>query len=626
MSDYFVPLRRIAILILVGYAVLGVISPLLIDQEAQDVHQASLPGTENYAPPREAPPIRGPSLPIVPLVDPTVDVPAPEAGLVQPPADEMSETTFIPSPYKPASEYTNSDLSTRPVSVTPVSWSNSYGYYRIERRTVYDEEEVTTYRTSYEPVREVREVTRYRPQWITETRQRTYKVRRPIVETACRQETYNVCRPVTRTECRERTYQVSRWVQETSVREETYEVRRPRWEEGEREVRETILEPVEIEEMRERVYTVQDPIVTYRCDRVDQGAFVDQPQYVEGRTFNRLTWKSGATILNPATGRTEYRPPGFYNIPVQEPGHYTVQKAWRPNIVEVTTPVTSYVPREVREQVPVTVRRMEPREIVRNVPYREMRYITETAVREVPETNWVQKTETVTENYPVTTTTWETVEQVRNVPVTEYRWVEEERTEEIPVRVCKRVPYTEEVCETRYVRKCEPVTHTVRRPRVVCYRIAVDACGNPLPSESSAPAPVDANSSEPTLAENAPASDSPIQEHRVGEAESIALDRDEEDADREDSESDVDEEPEIDPNDLPRTLADDAPMELVDPSEEEEILEDDSVEESREPVDPPFQLPMPSELRPLTPSIAPPELGPNDRVPRTIPVSRNLVV
>ena len=642
MSDYFIPLRRIAIITLVGYAILGVIAPLFLGQETEDARQTALPETENYAFRSEMSRLDMQPLPITATSESADDVPIPVVSPVVSPVAEAAaevadETLPSPtSPYEPTIDVEDSVFSTVPINVTPVSWSNSCGYYRIERRMVYDEEEVTTYQTRYQPVQEVRQVTRYRPQWITETRQRTYTVRRPIVETSCREETYSVCRPVTRTECRERTYQVSRWVQESSVRQETYQVRSPRWEEGEREVRETILEPVDIQEMRERVYTVQDPVVSYRSNWVDQGAFIDQVNFVEGRTHNRLTMQSGDTILNPATGQTEYRKPGLYWVPVQEPGHYSVQKVWQPSWVDVKTPVTSYVPRQVCEQVPVTVRRMEPREIVRSVPYREMRYVTETAVREIPVTNWVQKTECVTENYPVTTRTWETVEQVRSVPVTQCRWVEEEKIEDIPFRVCKMVPYTEEVCETRYERSCEPVTHTVRKPRIVCYRIPVDACGNPLPTDSCVPGPVDTSSSEPTLAENTPDAGPDEPRYGVGQVDSIA-----EGANAEATDAESVEEMEIDPNDPPRTFENDGPIDLADPgstnagevisSTPSALEETSAVEETFTPAptpnsDAPIPMPMPSELRPGTPRIDPPELEPTDRVPPTRPASRLQVI
>ena len=66
--------------------------------------------------------------------------------------------------------------------------------------------------------------------------------------------------------------------------------------------------------------------------------------------------------------------------------------------------------------------------------------------------------------------------------------VYEERVEQQPVHVCRMVAVQETVRVPRVVQKVTPVTYTQYTPRLVCARIPLDACGNPIgeamPSES----------------------------------------------------------------------------------------------------------------------------------------------
>ena len=68
--------------------------------------------------------------------------------------------------------------------------------YRLDYRTVYDEQQVTAYRMTYETVYDTKTYTVQKPVWETETRERPYTVQRPVWETQNREERYTVMKPV----------------------------------------------------------------------------------------------------------------------------------------------------------------------------------------------------------------------------------------------------------------------------------------------------------------------------------------------------------------------------------------------------------------------------------------------
>src|SRR5262245_20138091 len=64
--------------------------------------------------------------------------------------------------------------------------------YRIQYKTIYETQPVTTYRWQVENVLEERQVTSYRGEWIPETRARTIRVAKPVLETSTREERQTV--------------------------------------------------------------------------------------------------------------------------------------------------------------------------------------------------------------------------------------------------------------------------------------------------------------------------------------------------------------------------------------------------------------------------------------------------
>jgi hypothetical protein len=148
-----------------------------------------------------------------------------------------------------------------------------------------------------------------------------------------------------------------------------------------------------------------------------------------------------------------------------------------------------YVDEQVTTEVPVQTMRMVPEEQVRQVPVQTVRKVVERVENQVP----VQVCKMVTE------------EQVRQVPVQVCKMITEERVEPVQVQVMKYVTEERTVQVPRTVEKRVPVTYTRKVPRTVVMRVPLDACGNPLPTATSAvPAPTSSSataapSAAPTL-------------------------------------------------------------------------------------------------------------------------------
>jgi len=79
-------------------------------------------------------------------------------------------------------------------------------------------------------------------------------------------------------------------------------------------------------------------------------------------------------------------------------------------------------------------------------------------------------------------------EQVRQVAVQVCKFVTEEKVEPVQVQVMKYVTEERSMQVPRVVEKKTPYTYTVRSPRVVVTKVPLDACGNPIPAASAAPA------------------------------------------------------------------------------------------------------------------------------------------
>jgi hypothetical protein len=296
-----------------------------------------------------------------------------------------------------------------------------------------------TYKIVYRTVCEQRQYTAYRIEFETVCEERQVTTYRPVWETAVRENRYTVARPVV----------------ETAEREEVYTVQRPVYETAERDESYTVMRPVYETAYRTEYRTVMQPVVTCQTQYVDRGCFSEQVVLKPGLPATRLTWQSGGCAVDPLTGQVAYQRAGLYWTQTPR-GQYEVQRVWHPNVVAQQVQQTNYVPQTVAQQVPMQVCRYLPEQVVRKVPVQVCRYVSE--------------------------------QVVRKVPVSTCRMVYEERVEQVPYQVCRMVAQQETVRVPRLVEKRTPVTYTYSVPRVECYRVPLDACGNPIEGRATEPA------------------------------------------------------------------------------------------------------------------------------------------
>ncbi|HUT14471.1 MAG TPA: hypothetical protein VMY42_28555 [Thermoguttaceae bacterium] len=293
------------------------------------------------------------------------------------------------------------------------------------------------YQLVYQTVYDRQEVTAYRMDYETVYDQQQVTSYRPVWETEVRTCRYRVCRPVA----------------ETTVRKEYCTVMKPVWETQQREERYTVRRPVYETSTRTEYQTVMEPVTTYRTVYVDQGCYQDYTVLRPGLPQTRLRWVPGNCTLDPLTGLTVYQRPGLYWE--QTPGgRYEVQRVWKPNLVTQQVPQTTYCAKVIANEVPVQTCRYEQVEMTRTIPYKVCRMVEQQYVREIP--------------------------------VTTYRMAWEEREQDVSYRVCRMQPFQETVRVARCVEKRIPVTYTCSVPRVVCCRIPLDPCGQPLATFSDA--------------------------------------------------------------------------------------------------------------------------------------------
>lgn len=321
-----------------------------------------------------------------------------------------------------------------------------------------------TYRVDYATEYREEEVTNEQLVWDTEIREREITELRQVPETSVRVETHRIVKPVWVTEQRDTSYNVVRQVPETSVREERQVVSRPVVETRQREVVQTVLRPVQQTVLQQRQYTVNRPVTTYQTQVVDQGQYVNFTTVQPGRTYNRLAWHRGGTVVDPATGASRSRWPGLYWTPMHSDPELTQQTVYQPNLVAQQVPVTSLVPETVVEQVPVTQTTFQQEQVSRIEPYQVQRLVQEEVVRQVPVTTLRQVVERVPQTTPVQVLRMETQEVQKEIPVTTLRTVAVKRVEQYEVKVPRIVQ----------------VKQKVLRPYTVERRTPLDAFGNPI--------------------------------------------------------------------------------------------------------------------------------------------------
>ena len=343
--------------------------------------------------------------------------------------------------------------------------------YRLESTVVTEPVEQTAYRKVVETNYIEEEVTTYETVWETEQRERRYTVARQVPETSVRERRYTVSRPVEETVMKDTSFNRTRLVPETSEREERYLVSKQVYETQQREVIQTRTVPVQETVIQERSYTVSKPVTTFVDQTVDRGSYVDSVNLKPGRQYNRLAWQPAGEYYNPVTGVTRWRLPGLHWTPMEGPAKYEVSKVYQPNYVTQTVPVTTLVPEQRIEQVPVTRTTFRDEQISRIEEVQVPRTVQEEVVRKIPVTSYKQVVERVEQQTPVKVQRMVTEERVEEVPVTTYKTVTEERVEPYEVKVAKVVPITRTVRKPVTVEKWVPYTYTIERKRVVVNRI-----------------------------------------------------------------------------------------------------------------------------------------------------------
>lgn len=345
--------------------------------------------------------------------------------------------------------------------------------YRLERVPVVEEIQCTGYKKVLETQFAEETVTAYETVWETEQKERRYTVARKVPETSFTERRYTVQKPFEETVIKDTSYDFVRTVPETSMREERYFVSKQVMDIQERQVYETRRVPEQETTIENRTYTVNRPVTNYVETVVDRGKYVSQVNTLPGQTYSRLAWHR-ANYVDPVSGESKWRVPGFYWTDMQGPTRYEANRVYQPNYVAQTVPVTSTVQEQRVEQVPVTRTTYRDEQVVRTEQVQVPRTVLEEVVRQVPVTTYKQITERVERQTPVTVRRMVPEEIVEQVPVTSYKTVLENVVEPYEVRVAKVVPVTRTVQKPITTVKWVPYTYTMERQRMEVRRIPVE--------------------------------------------------------------------------------------------------------------------------------------------------------
>jgi hypothetical protein len=229
---------------------------------------------------------------------------------------------------------------------------------------------------------------------------------------------------------------------ETHYRKETRVSYQETWEDQEQVRRYVVRKPVYETAERDENHVTYEPQTTYRTEYEDRGQWEEQQVCQPGVVVNRPVYTPPSWVVDPVTGLMYLQPGGYTVVAEQTPSQLVTQRTWKPMVVEVQKPQTTYVQKVV----------------TRKVPYQTLKYVDE---------------------------------------------VQEERT---PIRVCKRVPVSETVEVPYQVEKLVPLRETRYAERVEARWVPVDACtGEPITTRRIVPAPGPVTSQKPTPAEGAQA-------------------------------------------------------------------------------------------------------------------------
>ncbi len=354
--------------------------------------------------------------------------------------------------------------------------------YRLEHTVVSEPVQQTSYRKVRETSYVEEEVTTYETVWETQQRERRYTVARSVPETSVVEKRYTFQRPVEETEYRDTSYTVKKRVPETSMREEKVLVPKQVFETQQREVREVRRVPVEETVIQERVYTTNRPVTTFETKTVDRGGYVNQVATQPGKTYHRLAWQRVGDYVDSTSGGYRVRVPGLHWVPMHGAERQTTSRVYQPNYVSETVPITTFIPEQRIEQIPVTKTTYRDETVSRMEEYQVARTIHEEQIRQIPVTTYKEVLERVEQTTPVKVQRMITEERVEKVPQTVYRTVTEERVEPYEVKVARVVPVTRTVKKPVITEKWVPYTQTVNRQRVVVNRVPINSAINTIVS------------------------------------------------------------------------------------------------------------------------------------------------
>jgi hypothetical protein len=329
------------------------------------------------------------------------------------------------------------------------------------RTKIYEQQEVTCYRTVYDQICESRviNVTRMVP----ETRQKevSYTVCKPVWETRTRE--YTVCKPVWETRTRE--YTVCKPVWETRQKEVSYTVCKPVWETRTREY--TVCKPVWETRTREESYHVHVRVPYTKTIQVQSGRWETQQYEVPGKVYTKTVREVGTFSYDPAQCKCVYCPGPCVTLTCQAPPKICCKRVWVPECIEkqITCYKTVCEPRT--RTVCYKVCTMVPE--VRTCNYQVCKMVPETRVKTVCYKVCKMVPETRTCCYKVCTM----VPETRTCTYKVCKMVPETCTKIVNYTVC--VPHTEQ--RTVQSVKCVPrqIAYTVKRcvPKIVCQEVPV---------------------------------------------------------------------------------------------------------------------------------------------------------
>jgi hypothetical protein len=365
--------------------------------------------------------------------------------------------------------------------------------YRLVPKTIYEKRPVTQSRWLEETVLEKQRVTSYKPVWNTEKRERRTTVLKPIQKTSYREERTTVRKPITETKYREKRVEETSYETVTEMRDEEYVVRKPVVETQMREENVTVRRKVTENLVEVQEVTTMRPVVTTETQMVPTTVPVTQSALVTDTWQRpRLQWLRPGYYVDPATGLSTYRRPGFHWV---QPTVAAQVTALTPALVPQQVNQTTYMAEKTERRRPIEISRYVDQVETRKVPVEVTRYVEETRTRRVPVTVRKPVTKVRIEKVPYTETRYIEQVVVNRVPVIETEYQEVTQVEPYEVEVASWKTITEEIEVPRVVRRRVDYETTETVARTIMMKVPIDACG----VEIGPPTPLYEQSSSRTI-------------------------------------------------------------------------------------------------------------------------------